>query len=302
MLARLALVALIAVGLVMGGCGRTYSSNQNRTATLSRTLHYVGEGETISTIARMYGVDQRAIIEDNNLETSKLTLGQPLFIYGAKSLPTPAPKPVVEAPKPAPAPVPSADWFTPRSAWAQEPILTSRINPMGGTPNRITVHHSNMPGDTASNSEEVLRKIDREHHKAIGKNGEPGACIGYHFVIAPDGKVYEGRPLEYQGAHAGGDNNIRNIGVCLLGDYQDHQVPSRQRDVLVQVLDRLRLTYNIPRGQVFGHRDFNPPGNHHTDCPGTNLYQIVLGYRRGKLGAELPAASPTNLAITRPAP
>jgi len=294
---RLALAVFICAGLMLGGCTRTYSGSQTRVST-SRLVHYVAEGETISSIARLYGVEQRAIVEANDLGSTTLTIGQPLFIFDAK--PRPVAPPV--AAKTIEPPTPSADWFIPRSAWAVEPILVSRINPMGGAPNRITVHHSNMPGDTSSNSAEVLRKIDREHHKTIGRKGEPGACIGYHFVIARDGRIFEGRPLQFQGAHAGGDNNRRNIGVCLLGDFQDHQLPSIQRDTLVKVLDRLRATYDIPRGQVFGHRDFNPPGNYHTDCPGVHLFQVVLNYRRGNLGAELPTKAPANLAVSHPKP
>lgn len=170
-------------------------------------------------------------------------------------------------------------WYKPRSSWTQQPVLVQRANPMGGTPLRITVHHSDFPGDTGPDTPDVLRRIETAHLRGIGRDGQAGACIAYHFLIGPDGTVYEGRPLRFQGAHAGGDNNIRNIGVCLLGNFEIHRVPPAQVRSLIAVLDRLRRTYGIPRSRVLGHRDFNPPGSHHTDCPGIYLYQLVQNYR-----------------------
>ncbi len=180
---------------------------------------------------------------------------------------------------PAEEPAPASDWYRPRSSWTTQPVLTARATPMGGTPVRITVHHSDFPGDTGPDTPAVLRRIETAHLRGIGRDGQPGACIAYHFLIGPDGTVYEGRPLRFQGAHAGGDNNIRNIGVCLLGNFEIHHVPAAQARSLVAVLDRLRRTYGIPRSRVLGHLDFNPPGSHHTDCPGIYLYQLVRNYR-----------------------
>jgi hypothetical protein len=295
---RTALVLLLLAGLAIGGCGRQYGPRTDTAS--SRVVHTVGQGETLGSIAALYGVDQRAIIDANRLDGTGLLYGQQLIIPGGKPLPTPA-SPVVAAPPAAPKapaqPELGSDWYIPRSAWATEDIIQSRINPMEGKPIRITVHHTDMPGDTTNAPEDTLRKIDIQHRKQIGRKGEPGACIGYHFLISRDGRVFEGRPLKYRGAHAGGDNNERNIGVCLLGNFQDHQVPAAQRDKLIQVLDRLRTTYGIPRDQVMGHRDFNPPGNHHTDCPGTYLYRIVLDYQQGNLGSDVASTTPKAAAL-----
>ncbi len=174
-----------------------------------------------------------------------------------------------------------AGWYRPRSSWSVQPVFVARATLMIGVPNRITVHHSNFPDDTNPDAAEVLRRIEAAHCRGIGQSGPPGACIAYHFLIAPNGTVYEGRPLKYQGAHAGGQNNVQNIGVCLLGNFEDHPGPAAQVRSLIQVLDRLRSTYRIPRTKVLGHLDFNPPGNHHTDCPGVYLYRIVKAYRSG---------------------
>lgn len=197
-------------------------------------------------------------------------------------------KPVVATPPPAKpvTPPPVTSWYVPRSQWAASPILKDRATPMGQKPYRITVHHSadiRLPDGTKETGDpvKVLRWIEESHQKGIGKN-EPFACIGYHFIIARDGRVFEGRPIQYQGAHATGDNNIGNIGVCLLGDFEHGPVPRVQAEKLVEVLDRLTAQYAIRPSErtVFGHKDFKD-----TDCPGRNLEPLVRAYAAGRVGA-----------------
>jgi LysM repeat protein len=296
--ARPGILALLALGLMLGGCWREYGGTSPQPASTSRVIHVVASSdETIRGIARMYGVEIKTIIAANDLRLSELFPGQQLIIPGGRIMAPPAPPAAPEAVKPPPSS--DADWYIPRSAWAVLPIASERATPMGGKPNRITVHHTSMPGDTTAETKAFLRLVDERHHGVIGSGGEKGACIGYHYLIARDGRVYEGRPLRYQGAHARGDNNKLNIGVCLLGDFQDRQVPAVMKASLVEVLDRLRRDHGISRSQVVGHKDFNPPGHYHTDCPGRFLYQVVQAYRQG--GGEVSRSSSSMTAVP-PAP
>jgi N-acetyl-anhydromuramyl-L-alanine amidase AmpD len=84
--------------------------------------------------------------------------------------------------------------------------------------------------------------------------------------------------LQFQGAHATGDNNIGNIGICLLGAFDRHQVPTVQRQRLIEVLNRLCASYAITpsRSTVLCHKDFKP-----TACPGRYLEPIVRSYSNG---------------------
>lgn len=294
--ARFGILALLLAGLVLGGCVRDYGPTQTRArAAAPAIVHIVQEGDTISGVAARYGVGIRTVCDANDLRSTKLVPGTRLVIPGGR-MPEPERPPETAQPTGAdrtPA-APTNDWFTPRAAWAVEPIVMDRINPMGGRPNRITIHHTAMAGiDDGPDTVAILRLIDKRHHGRIGRNGENGACIGYHFLVARNGTVYEGRPLQYQGAHSGGDNNRLNIGVCLLGDFNHVQMPTAQKAAAVAVVDRLRAAYGIPRSQVFGHRDFNPPGSLHTECPGRYLYPLVIGYRRGQIGKDVPTETGT---------
>lgn len=84
--------------------------------------------------------------------------------------------------------------------------------------------------------------------------------IGYHYVIALDGTVNTGRPLERPGAHCAG-HNARSIGVCYVGGLapdghtpRDTRTPS-QRRALLTLLRELKKKY--PGAAIRGHRDYS---------------------------------------------
>jgi len=143
---------------------------------------------------------------------------------------------------------------------------------------RITVHHSAeaepAPLDgSAESSAAALRLIQRSHLK--GKT-PPWGDIGYHYLIDPEGRVFQGRDLVWQGAHAKGDNNVQNIGICLLGNFDDEHPTEAALESLRKLLDELRRTYKIARSEVHKHAEFR-----NTDCPGKFLRPWVDAYRQG---------------------
>lgn len=164
----------------------------------------------------------------------------------------------------------------PRSAWRARSLIPSRLDPVGGSWLRITVHHSDqVPGTrldgTLADSQEALRKIQ---HNAI--ENERWGDIGYHFLIDASGRIFEGRPLEWQGAHARGDNNVRNLGICLLGDFHRRPPSPAALAALEALLEELRAKNGLARSSVVCHRDLV-----NTVCPGDALASWVKSYRRG---------------------
>jgi len=279
----LLLAATIPV-LLLGGCrsGPRAGAPAKPPPAVAETIlvHVVVAGETISHLAQAYGITVERLIAANRLGDHRLHAGQRLLLPGATPLPL--------APVPPPRPMgPSTDWYLPRLAWTHTAIDLSNIDAMGSTPWRITIHHSSDDlADNAINPIKALNDIERMH-RAGKRNGVPFACIGYHFVISADGQVWEGRPIQYQGAHALRDNNKGNIGICLLGNFERHGVAPAQRAQLLAVLDRLCQDYAIIPGPttVAGHKDH--PGNN-TDCPGRFLEPIVREYASGRLRGSAP--------------
>ena len=162
-----------------------------------------------------------------------------------------------------------------RTAWKASRPRPRDMTPSGNDFSRITIHHSaeaspqHLDGSLAS-SAAAIRKIQHVHmNGATTGYGD----IGYHFLIDPQGRVFRGRELDYQGAHAYGVNNKRNIGICVLGNFE-RSMPSRKAlAALEKTIGDLRKKHGISRTQVFGHKHFR-----NTACPGKQLGLWVERY------------------------
>ncbi len=163
-----------------------------------------------------------------------------------------------------------------RSTWGAARAKADRMEKNSGGYTRITVHHSADPNPVAldgstAKSYEAVREIQRAHMD--GKNTQYGD-IGYHFVIDPYGRVIEGRDLEWKGAHAYGDNNIQNIGICLIGNFDEDRPTQAALDALRRQIEELRARYGIAKDHVLGHRELRA-----TECPGKYLMEWIRAYR-----------------------
>lgn len=96
------------------------------------------------------------------------------------------------------------------------------------------------------------------------------ADLGYHFVIGPDGTIYEGRDLRIRGAHVDpqGDaqrgytfGNTGTVGIALIGEFNGASPTAKQMEALKKLIASLRDSFDIRC--MTHHRDVNP-----TDCPG----------------------------------
>lgn len=201
------------------------------------------------------------------------------------------------------APLPRELIVVPRGAWDPSPLDTGSRYPrkLERVYTTIVVHHSDFadsPGPL----------VIKDYHLEVSGFGD----IGYHFVIAPDGLVYEGRPLHRMGAHAGAtreaarglgrdkDPDWGSIGICLDGNFEADGPPEPQLHALGLLIDDLRARFpKIER--VIGHREVKAELvdargltllSHETTCPGSALFRTIEDHRirggfRGKPQAVL---------------
>jgi len=174
--------------------------------------------------------------------------------------------------KPAPFDVKAA-WAKPtvvaRAAWGARPPKSSYTP---HTPQRLIVHHSYLPNQASYKGAATIRGIQNYH---MDDPKTKWADIGYHFLIGPDGVIYQGRPEGVVGAHC--SPNTNSVGVCVIGDYDDNkdQLNPKIEESLLNVLSWLASTYKIdPKTNLYGHCDFAPKS-----CPGTVLYKKLPEYR-----------------------
>ncbi len=113
---------------------------------------------------------------------------------------------------------------------------------------RIVLHHAAATHCTATQI--------HSWHKARGWVG-----IGYHFFINKDGEVYQGRPIDTIGAHAGG-YNLDSIGICFEGNFENETMFNAQEEAGRQLVKELTAKYKTIK-LIQKHSDINA-----TACPG----------------------------------
>ncbi len=156
---------------------------------------------------------------------------------------------------------PDSSGIHPRSAWAK----SSNVDTMARmwSVDRITIHHEGSVPFESNDRRAVARRIEgirRHHRQELG-----WADIGYHYVLDRLGEVWEARSLEHQGAHAGTlALNEGNLGVVILGNYNDQPLNSSQKEGLEDALETWMNRFGVEVDDVQLHGDLKQ-----TDCPGT---------------------------------
>lgn len=155
----------------------------------------------------------------------------------------------------------------PRSAWGAA-TARSNIDPM--TPVRlITVHHTaNIWKESDYTATARMIRNYQRMHQDPPRNW---ADIGYHFLIDYEGRIWEGRNLRYQGAHAGNFQlNQGNIGITVLGNFEIQSPNGRQRKALVDLISALSAEYRLSPDDIVTHLELSQ-----TACPGRTLQRFI---------------------------
>lgn len=161
----------------------------------------------------------------------------------------------------------------PRTQWTKHgpnPRLANRM----GSIYRITVHHDGMNAFTSTTRSAAARRLENIRASHVGKGW---ADIGYHYVIDPAGRVWQGRPTSLQGAHVR-HNNPGNLGIMVMGNYDEQQVSSASRSALHSTLGTFMRQYRVHHNRVYTHQELVA-----TACPGTSLQRVMVSLRSGPL-------------------
>jgi hypothetical protein len=144
----------------------------------------------------------------------------------------------------------------------------------------IVIHHADTPKNY------TVQRL--AHYHVFGKRWKDGVLvkdewpgIGYHYVVAPDGKIYQGQRDETKSNQAGGEPNNYSIAISLIGrfmkkDYSGNlQAPEDQVPTPEQLRSASHLAawlmqqYKVPIEKVVGHTDvWAAYPEYFTWCPG----------------------------------
>lgn len=164
---------------------------------------------------------------------------------------------------------------TPRSAWARAEPIPSRMDPMRPI-YRLTVHHDGMPPVALHSRDDVARRLEQIRVSHLSRNfGD----IGYHYAIDPMGNVWQGRPLNWQGAHVARLNE-GNVGVLCMGNFEMQHPTSAQLNALNNFVVTQMRVHNIRPDNLYTHRELAP-----SLCPGRHLQTHMVAARAPRSGA-----------------
>ena len=157
-----------------------------------------------------------------------------------------------------------------RQEWgAAAPVLPMKKH----VPTRITIHHTATQQLQKPLKEQLkaLQRFSQERSPlADGRMKEPWADIPYHFYIAADGTIGEGREVQYAGDSNTPYDPTGHLLIVLEGNFQTEEVTPTQFQSLVQLTKAVARQYHISPDQISGHKD-----NATTACPGENLYVLL---------------------------
>ncbi|MEZ6193323.1 MAG: peptidoglycan recognition family protein [Phycisphaerales bacterium] len=166
----------------------------------------------------------------------------------------------VEQPKVAkPATITAAEWGS-----DPLPIPEERRH----EPKYITIHHAGVTVKPDSDPYQTVRNLQAWGKKTVADGGKDWPDLPYHFLIASDGTIFEGRPVEYD-PETNTTYKVRgHIGVELFGNFEEQRVSPQQVASVVKLVAWLSQQYGIPDELIRGHRDLAE-----TDCPGADFYR-----------------------------
>lgn len=160
----------------------------------------------------------------------------------------------------------------PRAAWgarAAKPDMTH--NPQKHV---IAVHHT---AGYANSDAATVRGTQSYHMDARGWSD-----IGYHFLVAVNGTIYEGRELQWQGAHVAG-HNPGAIGVNFMGCFDSKEcyppkypAVASVTDAMIQSMGQLvgvlcaHYGIDVNDQKIKGHKEFSGAK---TACPGDRVME-----------------------------
>jgi N-acetylmuramoyl-L-alanine amidase len=130
------------------------------------------------------------------------------------------------------------------------------------------MHHtalSGFPAVTATQSQEAVRmRLIWNSHV----NGNGWSDIGYHFIIMPSGRIYEGRSERLRGSH---DLVNDGLGIAFDGIYTSATISTQQFQAAVALCTLLCRRY--------GFRDPVTPVPTPTADFGTRNLPLICGHR-----------------------
>jgi len=133
-------------------------------------------------------------------------------------------------------------------------------------PARITVHHAGSLWKPADDPDTRIRNL-----QSWGQREKKWEDLPYHFLIAPDGRIYEGRDINFAPETNTNYVTSGHIGIQLWGNFEEQRVSLAQLQSTVNLIAWLGIEYGISAETISGHKDVAEG----TVCPGKDFHRYI---------------------------
>lgn len=171
-----------------------------------------------------------------------------------------------------------------REQWGSKPLPMDESK--RHVPRLITIHHEGVLWKVGTDDAQRLRNT-----QGWGQREKNWPDLPYHYVIAPDGTVYEGRDVNFQPESNTKYSLDGVLNIELLGNFEEQRVDVRQLRSLVSLIAKLCVELKLDPATIRGHKDAAPD---QTVCPGKDFYRYIEnGSIRKWVEQSLKAEQPT---------
>lgn len=172
-----------------------------------------------------------------------------------------------------------------REEWNAQP---AREGVKWHIPKYITIHHTGTNQNPDRSTEEKLQALQKfSYTEGVLGDGvtpkKPWPDVPYHYYIAVDGTVAEGREIQYEGDSNTDYDLTGHALIVVEGNFQKEKIKDIQYEKLEQLVIALAKKYKVPAEEITGHKD-----RAETTCPGEDLYKLLPQLRQKVENLENP--------------
>lgn len=140
------------------------------------------------------------------------------------------------------------------------------------TPKYVTLHHAGVRWTGDRDPIEFVRDMQAWGKRRPEVEAPPRNTywpdLPYHFLIGPDGTIYEGRSLEYEPESNTKYELAGHLGVELMGNFEEQRPSAAQVESAVRLVAWLVAKYELPLQAISTHANV---AKGQTSCPGRDF-------------------------------
>ncbi|MCA9259961.1 MAG: N-acetylmuramoyl-L-alanine amidase [Planctomycetales bacterium] len=171
------------------------------------------------------------------------------------------------------------------------------------TPRYVTLHHAGVLWTIDRDPAEFIRNM-QSWGKRRAEVEEPPRNVNwpdlpYHFLIAPDGRIFEGRSLDYEPESNTKYDLQGHLGVELMGNFEEQRPSRAQVESAVKLTAWLTTKFDIPLEHVRTHAQV---AREQTVCPGRDFARYFKDRTFQKWVEETQAGNQPSIELGEPLP